>query len=407
MADPTSADGLPVLDAREQRILGVLLEKQRTVPGSYPMTLTGLRTGCNQSSSRDPVVDYSDTDVQDGLRGLRLRELVRVIHGDIGARTLKYHQLLDQHLGLADDERALVTVLLLRGAQAPGELKTRTERLHPFADRDEVQACLTRMAARDEPLVAELPRQPGQHDHRWVHLLGPVVTTEAYAAPPVDRESVLAAGADARDAKVRAGYDAVAAAYAQRFADELDDKAFDRWLLERIAELAGPHPVADVGAGPGHVAAYLAAAGADVTGFDVSPQMVAQARGLFPELTFLAGDLRNLMRPNAAPAWGAVVGWYALVHLAGSELAGAVAALGRVVRPGGWVALALHVGTEVHHVDTWFDTDVDLDFVLHDAAQVRQACTAAGLVVREWYLRGPLDGEVATDRIYVLAQRPQ
>lgn len=405
MADQPDPGALPELDAREQRILGALLEKQRTVPGSYPMTLNGLRTACNQSSSRDPVVDYSDADVLDGLKGLRLRELVRVIHGDTGARTLKYHQLLDHHLGLADDERALVTVLLLRGAQSPGELKTRTERLHPFADRTEVEACLARMADHEQPLVAQLPRQPGQHDHRWVHLLGPVAAVEVYAAEPVDRESVLAAGPEARDATVRAAYDAVAAAYAQEFVDELDAKPFDRWLLERIAELTGPHPVVEVGCGPGHIGAYLAAAGADVTGLDVSPAMVAQARDRFPELTFQAGDLRNLMRPNTAPAWGAVVAWYALVHLAASELAGAIGCLARVVRPGGWVAVALHVGAQVHHVDSWFDIDVDLDFVLHDPDQVRAAMSAAGLHIVEWYLRGPVEGEVSTERLYVLAQR--
>ena len=405
MADQPEPGTLPTLDAREQRILGSLLEKQRTVPGTYPMTLNALRTACNQSSSRDPVVDYGDTDVQEGLRGLRLRELVRVVHGDSGSRTLKYHQLLDQHLGLADDERALVTVLLLRGAQAPGELRTRTERLHPFADRGEVQACLGRLAEREPPLVAELPRQPGQHDRRWVHLLGPVATVAQYADEPVDRESVLAEGVAARDARVRAGYDAVAAAYAQEFLDELDRKPFDRWLLERIADLAGPHPIVEVGSGPGHVAAYLAAAGADVTGVDLSPAMVEVARERFPEVPFHAGDLRELMRPKTAAAWGAALAWYSMVHLAASELPEAVAALARVVRPGGLVAVALHAGAHVHHVDDWFEIPVDLDFVMHDPAQVRAALSANGLDVIEWYLRGPIEGEVETERIYVVARR--
>jgi hypothetical protein len=93
------------------------------------------------------------------------------------------------------------------------------------------------------------------------------------------------------------------------------------------------------------------------------------------------------------------------VHLAASELAGAIGCLARVVRPGGWVAVALHVGAQVHHVDSWFDVDVDLDFVLHDPDQVRAAMSAAGLHIVEWYLRGPVEGEVSTERIYVLAQR--
>ncbi len=405
MADQPDPGALPELDAREQRILGALLEKQRTVPSSYPMTLNALRIACNQTSSRDPVVDYADTDVQEGLRGLRLRELIRVVHGDSGARTLKYHQLLDQHLGLGEDERALLTVLLLRGAQAPGELKTRTERLHSFADRSEVEACLRRMSEGDAPLVAELPRQPGQHDRRWVHLLGPVAAVETYAAEPVDRESVLAEGVAARDAKVRAGYDAVAAAYAQEFVDELDRKPFDRWLLERIADLAGPHPIVEVGCGPGHVAAYLTSVGAEVTGVDLSPEMVRQARERFPDIEFHSGDLRALMRPQTAAAWGAAIGWYALVHLAASELAEAVGALARVVRPAGLVAIALHAGAQVHHVDDWFDIPVDLDFVLHDPVQVRAALSANNLDVVEWYLRGPIEGEVETERIYVVARR--
>ena len=137
----------------------------------------------------------------------------------------------------------------------------------------------------------------------------------------VDRESVLAEGAAARDAKVRATYDAVATAYADRLGDELDRKPFDRWLLDRVAGLADGSPVVDVGTGPGHVAAYLAAAGADVTGVDLSPGMVEEARGRFPDLTFNVGNLTGLLRPPAAAGWGAITAWYALVHLAGSELA--------------------------------------------------------------------------------------
>jgi hypothetical protein len=156
---------LPVLDPEEQRVLGALLEKERTVPASYPLTLGALRTACNQSSSRDPVVDYDEATVETIVKRLRARELVRVVWADTGRRTLKYHQLLEQQLGLAEDERALITVLLLRGAQAPGELRTRTERLHTFADRREVEETLHRMATSATPLVRELPRRRGQQDH--------------------------------------------------------------------------------------------------------------------------------------------------------------------------------------------------------------------------------------------------
>jgi SAM-dependent methyltransferase len=304
-------------------------------------------------------------------------------------------------------------VLLLRGAQAPGELKTRTDRLHTFADRDAVEVVLRRMASLPTPLVHELDRRPGQHDRRWVHLLGPVETgdvaraAEAAPAAGADRESVLADGVGARDARVREAYDAAAAAYAEQLADELARKPFDTWLLDRVATLAGSSPVVDVGTGPGHVAAHLAASGADASGVDLSPGMVDQARRLFPDLTFTVGNFANLLRPPAAAGWGAVTAWYSLVHLAGSELTPAVASLARVLAPGGWLALGVHVGAEVHHADDLCGQPVDVDFVMHDPDQVLAAVRAAGLVDVEWYLRGPYAGaEVETERLYVLARRP-
>jgi uncharacterized protein YceH (UPF0502 family) len=405
-----NAGGLD-LDAIDQRILGSLLEKQKTVPATYPLSLNGLRTACNQSNSREPVSDYDEPTLQAALKSLKDRGLVRVVWADRGPRTLKYHQLLDEVLSLQPDERALLTVLLLRGPQAVGELKTRTERLHAFADRTEVEGVLQRLAGLPTPLVHELARRPGQHDTRWVHLLGPLPSEAPSAsvgtAPSgVDRESVLADGRAARDAKVVATYDAVATAYADKLATELTRKPFDGWLLDRVADLAGGDPVLDVGTGPGHVAAHLAAAGARVTGVDLSPGMVAEARQRFPDLTFTVGDLGSLLRPPAAAGWGAVTAWYALVHLAGSELAPAIASMARVLRPGGWLAVALHAGDAVHHADELMGLPVDVDFVLHDPADVLAAVRAAGLVDVEWFLRGPYEGvEVETERLYVLARR--
>src|ERR1044072_2457447 len=117
---------VPVLDAAEQRILGSLMEKQVTVPASYPLSLNSLRTACNQSSSRERVTDYDEQEGGRVARTLKDRGLVRIVWADTGRRTLKYHQTLVELLELADDERAVLTVLLLRGPQAPGELKTRT-----------------------------------------------------------------------------------------------------------------------------------------------------------------------------------------------------------------------------------------------------------------------------------------
>ncbi len=402
----TDLPGLPELDAEEQRVLGSLLEKQRTVPDSYPLTLNSLRTACNQSSSRDPVVDYDEHTVEHTAKRLKERGLVRIVWSDKGRRTLKYHQVLDEVLELGDGERALLTVLLLRGPQAPGELRTRTERLHRFADRSDVERLLASMAERG--LVRELPRQPGQHDLRWVHLLGePAAAPAVVAAPNVDRDVVLAEGSEARDARVRAAYDAVAAAYSERLFNELTGLPFESWLLDRVAAHAAGGPVVEVGCGPGHVTAYLADAGADALGLDLSPAMVAEARNRFPDGSYEVGDLRRLSRPTTAPGWSAVLAWYSLIHLGASELPAAIAALARPLDTDGWLVLALHAGAEVRHVDEWFDQAVDLDFVLHDPASVVEVVRAAGLVDVEWYLRGPhLGREETTERLYVIARKP-
>jgi uncharacterized protein len=395
---------LPVLDAEEQRVLGSLLEKQVTVPASYPLSLNSLRTACNQSSSRDPVVDYDEQTVERVARGLKDRGLLRIVWSDSGRRTLKYHQTLEEQLELADDERALVTVLLLRGPQAPGELRSRTERLHPFADRADVEALLTRMAERG--LVVELPRQAGQHDNRWAHLLGAAPAAVA-TAPAVDRDAVLADGSVARDDRVRASYDAVSGAYADHLVNEVSGLPFERWLLDRVAAHADGGPVVEVGCGPGHVTAYLADAGADAFGIDLSPGMIEQARARFPDGAYEVGDLRRLMRPTTATGWSAVLGWYSLIHLAASELPDAVGALTRPLAAGGWLVLGLHVGADVRHHDEWFDVPVDLDFVLHEPADVVAVVEAAGLVDVEWYHRGPIAQRAeTTERLYVIGRKP-
>jgi uncharacterized protein YceH (UPF0502 family) len=399
---------LPVLEPDDQRILGSLMEKQTTVPASYPLTANALRAACNQTSAREPVVDFDQQTVELTARSLKERGLLRIVWSDTGRRTLKYHQILDERLGLDPDERALLTVLLLRGPQAPGELRTRTERLYPFADRSEVEACLRRMAGRPAPLVRELERRPGQQDHRWVHLLGSAEEHPG-AAPEtaVDREAVIAGGAEMRDEAVRSSYAAIASSYADHLADELRALPFERWLLDRVLAHATRQPVVDVGSGPGHVTAYLADGGADATGIDLSPAMVDQARRRFPALTFEVGDLRRLTRPATSPGWAAVLGWYSLIHLAASELPDAVAALVRPLAPGGWLVLGMHAGAEVRHLDEWFGHHVDLDFVLHDPAFVVGVVESAGLVDVEWYLRGPVTarGET-TQRLYVVGRNP-
>jgi uncharacterized protein YceH (UPF0502 family)/SAM-dependent methyltransferase len=404
------------LNTVEQRVVGSLMEKQVTVPATYPMTLNALRTACNQSSSRDPVTDLDDLTIETAIGDLKAKGVARIVHAGSGARMPKYRQVLDDVLELAPDEKALLTVLLLRGPQAAGELKTRTERLHGFADRSEVEACLGRLASRPTPLAKELERQAGQHDTRWIHLLGPVDLTSAAtssgrgaapAAPEIDRETVLADGPVARDSKVVATYDAVASTYADQFVDELEGKPFDRWLLERIADLADGGPVAEAGCGPGHVTFHLAAAGADVTGYDLTPGMVAEARRRFPEIAFEQADLTDLPPPaEGSPGWAAITAWYSLVHLAGSEVRPAVALMARALRPGGWLAVALHVGDGPHHLDDLLGHEVDITFMLHDLHEVVGAFPTAGLVDVEWYHRGPKPPE-STERLYVLGRRPE
>jgi SAM-dependent methyltransferase len=203
-------------------------------------------------------------------------------------------------------------------------------------------------------------------------------------------------------------YDAVAGVYAERFLDELDGKPFDRWLLERLATDVGAGPVADVGCGPGQIGAFVAMSGdGDVTGFDLSPGMVAEARRRFPELRFEVADARALPAPSSADGWALIVAWYSLIHLSASELESAVASLARGLRPGGVLAIAVHVGGEDRHLDEWFDQPVDVDFRLHEAAEVLAAFAATSAEAVEWYRRGPTPGTTeATERLYVVARRP-
>lgn len=160
------------LSPEQQRVLGALAEKEATVPDTYPMTLRGLQTACNQRNNREPVTDHDEPTVQRVLDELKARNLVRFVYASHGARTTKYRHVLHERLRLEPAELALVTVLLLRGPQTVNELRTRTERAHPFRDNDEVVATLEALAGRDDPVVVHLPRQPGQKETRWMHLLG-------------------------------------------------------------------------------------------------------------------------------------------------------------------------------------------------------------------------------------------
>jgi len=164
--------------AAELRVLGALIEKRRTTPDAYPLSVNSLRLACNQSTNRDPVVDYDERTILDALEHLGRRGWTRLASG-AGSRARKYRHLFDEALSLGDGEIALLAVLMLRGAQTPGELKQRTERLHPFGDLTALEAALDGLIDRE--LVRRLERRPGQKEQRYVQLLDGGESTEPAA----------------------------------------------------------------------------------------------------------------------------------------------------------------------------------------------------------------------------------
>jgi uncharacterized protein len=158
-------------DAVEIRVLGCLIEKQRTTPDIYPLSLNALRAACNQSTNRDPVVSYDEETIRAALARLGRKGWTRLASGP-GSRAVKYRHLLADALGLNDADLALLAVLLLRGPQTAGELRARSERLHPFASAAELEAALESLGARG--LAARLSRRPGEKGERWTQLLGGV-----------------------------------------------------------------------------------------------------------------------------------------------------------------------------------------------------------------------------------------
>jgi uncharacterized protein YceH (UPF0502 family) len=201
------------LDAVQVRVLGCLIEKQHTTPDAYPLTLNSLRLACNQSTNRDPVVSYDEGTVRDAAQRLGQQGLARLASYH-GSRAAKYRHLVDEALGLAPDERALLCVLMLRGAQTAGELKQRTERLHSFADITSVEDALERLSARG--FGRWLERRPGQKEARYEHLM--------QEGPPADGQPEEAEPA------------AAAAAAPSRGDGAADEIAALRWELDALRE---------------------------------------------------------------------------------------------------------------------------------------------------------------------------
>jgi uncharacterized protein YceH (UPF0502 family) len=271
------------LDPYEVRVLGCLIEKEATTPDVYPLTLNSLRSACNQSTSRDPVVAYTDPEIERALTSLRGRGLTRTVHSTSN-RAVKFRHVLPDVLRLEPAETAVLSVLMLRGAQTVGELKGRTERQHRFDSIDEVGAVLAALAGRDDPLVRRLERQPGQKDARWVHLLAP------FDAPAAARSARDGDG-DAASAPTQR-HDSYGEATAE-FYDLLETAMWDTFGLQMLDVLASVDPadgpIIDVGSGTGIGLAYLraAVAGARLIAIEPSKAMRVALHTRLSEFTEL------------------------------------------------------------------------------------------------------------------------
>jgi hypothetical protein len=185
------------LSAPQARVVGSLIEKQLTTPQQYPLTANALLLACNQSSNRDPVMAYDDDTVTAALDELRGLRLVRFVLPSHGRSVVRYRHVLDEELGVDGPELAVLAVLLMRGPQTVGELRTRTERMAAFDSLSDVEAALERLAGHEEPLAVRLPRRPGQKEERWAELLqGPPTPADGPApaeAPPAGRHDDIEA----------------------------------------------------------------------------------------------------------------------------------------------------------------------------------------------------------------------
>jgi uncharacterized protein YceH (UPF0502 family) len=183
------------LSPEEVRVLGCLLEKQRTTPDAYPLSLNALRAACNQSTNREPVVQYDEETIRDALNRLSRRRFTRLTSYH-GSRTAKYRHLVDEALQIGPEEQAVLAVMMLRGPQTPGELLQRTERLFHFPDSATLHAVLERLMQRE--LVTRYERRPGQREERYGHQLGGEAEERAVAAVPAPAPGPPPAGGEDR-----------------------------------------------------------------------------------------------------------------------------------------------------------------------------------------------------------------
>ena len=195
----------PVLDAIEARVIGTMIEKRITVPDSYPLTINSIVNGCNQMNNRAPVTSLTEAEVTSAVERLRERSFAGLYTG-AATRVPKYAERFAERLGIAAAETALLCELMLRGAQMPGELRSRAERMHAFADLAELESTLQAMSELTPPLVVQLPRVTGARAAKWQHMLfgGELPAVDAVALPPskMDREAALSERVLALETKV-------------------------------------------------------------------------------------------------------------------------------------------------------------------------------------------------------------
>ncbi|UKJ06825.1 YceH family protein [Solitalea lacus] len=196
-----STQTLPLLDAVEQRVLGALIEKSKTTPEYYPLTLNSLAAACNQKSARKPVVNFDDDTIIEALNTLKKKGLVSTATGGT-SRSVKYKHNLGIVFPIVPAEVTIICLLLLRGPQTPGELNTNSGRMYEFESLEEIQEMLEKLASGEHPFLVQLPKRPGQKEARYMHLLGGTPTIEDEEEPDMPIASRPIAELEARLAKV-------------------------------------------------------------------------------------------------------------------------------------------------------------------------------------------------------------
>jgi SAM-dependent methyltransferase len=202
------------------------------------------------------------------------------------------------------------------------------------------------------------------------------------------------------------GYDTVASEYAEKFKDEMDDKPADRGYLDRLAKEVGALGlICDMGCGPGQIARYLHRQGVPTLGVDLSPKMVEEAGRLNPEIHFHQGNMLAL--PDAENSWGGIAAFYSIIHIPREQIVDALRELKRVLKPGGVLLVTFHIGTEIEHLDEFFEKPVNLDFIYFQPAEMEVWLKQAGFDVIDVIVREPNpEVEYPSQRAYLFARKP-